>query len=120
MSVSTSFLWAQRGRQNAAAGCSAWWRKGVDSKNPGFFSQCTKDAKVDPAEVSKKGGILLANPLQSSKRTFSWGSFLSFFAFQEGMWDTQIVALLSSPTVSGRFVRQEMPFGLMAYSSQPP
>jgi hypothetical protein len=44
--------------------------------------------------------ILLANPLQSSKRTFSWGSFLSFFAFFEGMWDTQIAALLSSPTVS--------------------
>jgi hypothetical protein len=47
--------------------------------------------------------ILLANPLQSSKRTFSWGSFLSFFAFNEGMWDTQISALLSSPTVSARF-----------------
>jgi hypothetical protein len=26
-------------------------------------------------------------------------SFLSFFAFKEGMWDTQIAALLSSPTV---------------------
>src|SRR5215813_11075598 len=47
------------------------------------------------------GRILLANPLQSSKRTFSWGSFLSFFAFKEGMRDTQIAALLSSPTVSG-------------------
>src|SRR5215471_14384124 len=50
--------------------------------------------------VSKKGPILLANPLQRSKRTFSWGSFLSFFAFKEGMWDTHIAALLSSPTVT--------------------
>src|SRR5215475_11877789 len=50
------------------------------------------------------GRILLANSLQSSKRTFSWGSFLSFFAFKEGMWDTQIAALLSSPTVSGRIL----------------
>src|SRR5215471_16956220 len=50
--------------------------------------------------------VLVANLIQSSKRTFSWRSFLSFFAFQEGMWDTQIVALLSSPTVSGRISRQ--------------
>src|SRR6516164_6983432 len=44
--------------------------------------------------------VLLANPLQSSSSTFSWGSFLGFFAFKEGMWDTQIAALLSSSTVS--------------------
>jgi hypothetical protein len=44
----------------------------------------------------------LANLLQSSKSTFSWGSSPGFFAFQEGMWDTQISALLSSPTVSAR------------------
>jgi hypothetical protein len=31
------------------------------SENPAFFYRCTKDANVDPAEVSKKGGILLAN-----------------------------------------------------------
>src|SRR6266446_3477182 len=55
--------------------------------------------------VSFNGGILLANLLQSSKRTFSLGSFSSFFAFKEGIWDTQISALLSSPTVSGGFVR---------------
>jgi hypothetical protein len=42
----------------------------------------------------------LANLFQSSRSTFSRGSFLSFFAFKEGMWDTQISALLSSPTVS--------------------
>jgi hypothetical protein len=33
---------------------------------------------------------------------FSCVSFPSFFAFQEGMWDTHISALLSSPTVSTR------------------
>ena len=36
------------------------------------------------------GGILLANLHQSSRSTFSWESFPSFFAFQEGMLDTQI------------------------------
>jgi hypothetical protein len=34
--------------------------------------------------VSQKGGILLANLLQRSRSTFSWGSFPSFFAFKEG------------------------------------
>src|SRR2546430_11700350 len=56
--------------------------------------------------VSKTRGILLANQLQSSGSTFSCVSFPSFFAFQEGMWDTQISALPSSPTVSGGLVRQ--------------
>ena len=37
--------------------------------------------------------ILLANLLQSSRSTFSRGSFLSFFAFQEGMFDTPISVL---------------------------
>src|SRR5438093_13067525 len=50
--------------------------------------------------------ILLANQLQSSGSTFSCVSFPSFFAFQEGMWDTQISALPSSPTVSGRFLER--------------
>jgi hypothetical protein len=63
----------------------------------------TKDANVDPAEVSQKGGILLANLLQSSSSTFSCVSFPDFFAFQAGMWDTHISALLNSPTVSGGF-----------------
>ena len=53
--------------------------------------------------VSKKGGILLANLFQGSRSTFSQGSFPSFFAFEEGMWDIHISALLSSPTVSGGF-----------------
>jgi hypothetical protein len=35
----------------------------------------------------------LANPLQSSRSTFSRGSFLSFFAFQEGMLGTPISLL---------------------------
>jgi hypothetical protein len=34
--------------------------------------------------------ILLANLLQRSRSTFSCVSFPSFFAFKEGMWDTQI------------------------------
>ena len=50
------------------------------------------------------GRILLANLLQSSRSTFSRGSFLSFLAFKEGMWDTQISALGGSPTVSGRYL----------------
>ncbi len=54
----------------------------------------------------KKGGILLANLLQRSRTAFSRVSFSSFFAFKEGMYDTQIAALLSSPTVSVGFVRQ--------------
>src|SRR5262249_23703976 len=49
--------------------------------------------------------ILLANLLQSSRSTFSYGSVLNFFAFNEGMLDTQISALGGWPTVSLRFVR---------------
>jgi hypothetical protein len=36
------------------------------------------------------GRILLANLLQGSRSTFYRGSFPSFFAFKEGMLDTQI------------------------------
>src|SRR5262249_8524072 len=43
--------------------------------------------------VAKNGGILLVNLLQSSRSTFSCEGFLSFFAFNEGMLDTQISAL---------------------------
>jgi hypothetical protein len=46
--------------------------------------------------------ILLANLLQSSRSTFSRGSFFNFFAFKEGMFDTPISALGGWPTVSGR------------------
>src|SRR5262249_17877165 len=55
--------------------------------------------------VSKKEGILLPNLLQGSKSTFSWESFLSFFAFKVGMRDTQISALGGWATVSEGFVR---------------
>jgi hypothetical protein len=41
----------------------------------------------------------LANPLQSSRSTFSRGSFLSLFAFKEGMMDIEISALGGWPTV---------------------
>jgi len=49
--------------------------------------------------------ILLVNLLQRSRSTFSRGSFLSFFAFQEGMLGTQISALGGWPTVSEPFTR---------------
>src|SRR6266852_7919918 len=75
-----------------------------------------QDAKIFQSVISPKGdknqtfaaiatkvGILLANQLQSSGSIFSCVSFPSFFAFQEGMWDTQISALPSSPTVSARY-----------------
>ncbi len=73
------------------------------SENPAFFYRCTKDAHVDPAEVSKKGGILLVNLLQSSRSTFSRGSLFSFFALKGGMLSTPISVLGGWPTVSGGF-----------------
>jgi hypothetical protein len=65
----------------------------------------------DPAEVLKKGGILLANLLQSSRSTFSRGSLLSFFAFKEGRLGTPISLREGWPTVSGRYpcTRNERP-----------
>src|SRR5437588_12011732 len=57
-------------------------------------------------EKRPKGPRSQPTQLQGSRSTFSQGSFPSFFAFQEGMWDTHISALLSSPTVSGGFSRQ--------------
>src|SRR5262245_22953848 len=71
----------------------------------GFPPRCSEVCPRDRLPCLNNVPILLANPLQSSKRTFSWGHFLSFFAFQEGMWDTQVSALLSSPTVSVPFLR---------------
>jgi hypothetical protein len=47
------------------------------------------------------GLILLANFLQRSTTAFSCARFPRLFAFKEGMYDTQISALLGSPTVSG-------------------
>src|SRR4030095_3652818 len=57
-------------------------------------------SQFSSAVVRDTHELLLANPLQSSRSTFSRESFPSFFAFKEGMWDTQISALLSSPTVA--------------------
>src|SRR5262245_6884611 len=51
------------------------------------------------------GRILLVNPHQSSRSTFSQGSLLSFFAFKEGMLGTPISVLGGWPTVSDRFLR---------------
>jgi hypothetical protein len=49
--------------------------------------------------VRENDPILLPNLLQSSRSTFSWGSFPSFFAFKAGRWDTRISALWGWPTV---------------------
>ena len=43
--------------------------------------------------VLKNPPILLVNPLQSSRSTFSQGSLLSFFAFKEGVLGTPISVL---------------------------
>ena len=71
-----------------------------------YFSKQYRVKKIltEWCAVSKKGGILLANLLQGSRSTFSCVRFPSFFAFQDGMWDTQFSALLSSPTVSARIL----------------
>src|SRR5437764_13953311 len=61
----------------------------------------------------KSGGYCLRISLQGSRSTFSGTRFPSFFAFKEGIWETHIAALLSSPTVSGGFVR-------LVYSSKKP
>ena len=72
------------------------------------LSFCTRFAVTIAPRVSctNNGRILLVNPLQSSRSTFSRGSLLSFFAFKEGMLGTPISVLGGWPTVSGRFVRQ--------------
>jgi len=57
-------------------------------------------------EKRPKGPRSQPTQLQSSRSTFSWGSFPSLFAFQEGMWDTQISPMGDSPTVSLRFFPQ--------------
>src|SRR5262245_47002532 len=50
--------------------------------------------------VVKNGVILLANLFQGSSSSFSCTRFPRCCAFQAGMWDTHISALLSSPTVA--------------------
>jgi hypothetical protein len=67
---------------------------------------------------TNNGRILLANLLQRSRSTFSRRSFLSFFAFHEGMWDTPIAALGGWPTVSGRLSGdgRELPEAVVTFS----
>jgi CheY-like chemotaxis protein len=86
--------------------CKEGWRKKFDCC--ATSSNLTAKIIYQINQVSKNGRILLANLLQSSKSTFPCVCFPSFFAFKEGMWDTQISALLSSPTVSVRFVQSMM------------
>jgi hypothetical protein len=47
----------------------------------------------------------ISGEIFNDKRVFSCVSFPSVFAFQKGIWDTQISVLLGLPTVSGRFRR---------------
>src|SRR4029453_1143679 len=54
-------------------------------------------------EKRPKGPPSQPTQLQSSSSTFACVRFPSFFACQDGMWDTQFSALLSSPTVSARY-----------------
>ena len=66
-----------------------------------------KDKRLDDSAGcgrQKNEGILLANLLQRSRTAFSCVSFSNFFAFKEGMYDTQVSAVLSSPTVSEGFL----------------
>src|SRR5438876_8593976 len=56
-------------------------------------------------EKRPKGPRSQPTRLQSSSSTFSCVSFPSFFAFQEGVCEAKISALLGSPTVSLRFLR---------------
>src|SRR5205085_7736709 len=77
-------------------------------RKPCFLLPMYQRFKLDPTEVSKKGGILLANLLHSSRSTFSCASFPSLFAFQEGICEAQISALGGSPTVSGGFSRPSL------------
>jgi len=62
-------------------------------------------------EKRPKGPRSQPTRLQSSRSTFSRESFPSFFALKEDMWDTQISALLSSPTVSGHLLPYFQPYG---------
>ena len=72
--------------------------------HPWYLHPCTwagiqhSPQKNTPCSLSP-----LERGLQSSRSTFSWGSFPSFFAFKEGMWVTRISALGGWPTVSARF-----------------
>ena len=63
---------------------------------------CAANYDRAPHEEPQTFGYCWRIYFQGSSSTFSCVSFPSVFAFQDGMWDTQISALLSSPTVSLR------------------
>jgi hypothetical protein len=63
----------------------------VSDVEPVCFASCHCDVILK---------ILLANLHKSSRSTIYCASFASFFAFKEGMVETHISALLSSPTVT--------------------
>jgi hypothetical protein len=70
------------------------------------LSFCTRFAVTIAPRVSctNNGRILLVNPLQSSRRTFSRGSLLSFLAFKEGMLGTPISVLGVGQQYPGGFL----------------
>src|SRR5215467_9463386 len=70
-------------------------------------------------EKRPKGPRSQPTQLQSSRSTFSRGSFLSFFAFQEGILSTPISALRGWPTVSGPFTEAPLPYGRHSLESSP-
>src|SRR5262245_44429992 len=82
-----------------------WRRKGILRV---LSPKCGGKWQPYPSPITdeENARILLANLLQGSRSTFSRICFPRFFAFQAGMWDAPISALLNSPTVTARFVRQ--------------
>jgi hypothetical protein len=71
--------------------CQAWTSDktryvthGVTAGTPDGHDAPMLCAAATVVRYTLNGRILLANLLPSSRSTFSWGSFLSFFAFKEG------------------------------------
>ena len=95
--------------RSVACSNSEFWtlmlRRRSRAAAPAYGGRKSISVQLWAYSVSLNGELLLANPLQSSSSTFSWGSFLSFFAFQDGMLGTQISARGGWPTVSGDFSR---------------
>src|SRR5262249_45117168 len=84
----------------------AWGRGYLHAAGISSFCTPADGVVVQMIRCTNNGRILLANLHQSSRSTLSWGSFLNFFAFKEGMLGTPISVLGGWPTVSGRFLRQ--------------
>jgi hypothetical protein len=64
-----------------------------------------RDLQRVASRVEETGGYCWRIYCKVLEVPFLGGNFLSFFAFQDGMCGTQFSALLSSPTVSGRFLK---------------